>query len=538
MRELLKNWKVLFLIIVMLFAVLIIFVNGLKFGLDFSGGTQFLIHLSKPVNPDELALITSVVSKRLDWTGLKDTKVSTFGSDFILVQVAESDPKNVERIELLLKKQGKFEATLDGNILFTGTELKQIFKDPQKGYGFMPEGDAYKWTLPFLLSDAGARSFTEKTFHKCTIGFDPQTNQKTYDCEKTYFFIDRPLDSVIVLSIDQFNYDKELYLKGNRLASIPEKTKIDELKKNASVPFIVFDQNLSAEQKEELLSLLELHPNALVPSTVDLKIIDDLNSIGFNVKKIEPEKDIPWTWTAAGAKEVISLSEDVTNLNPYKERIEDATVYSELLIRGYGADQKDAMQRLSDLTIILESGSLPISVESISRETVSATLGREFLNTALIMGLVSLLIVALVLYVRYRQLSLTLPMMMTAVCEVVLTLGFASLIKWNLDLASIAGILTVVGTGVNDQIVITDELLKKETETETSFVNRIKRAFFIIFTAAATVIATMLPLIIFSSGMGKLVGFAITTIVGLLAGVIVTRPAYSEIAKYLLSHKK
>lgn len=64
---------------------------------------------------------------------------------------------------------------------------------------------------------------------------------------------------------------------------------------------------------------------------------------------------------------------------------------------------------------------------------------------------------------------------------------------------------------------------------------RIKMAFFIIFAAAATTIAAMVPLM--SIGIGFLRGFAITTIVGVLVGVMITRPAYAHIAR-LVSEKK
>jgi len=113
-------------------------------------------------------------------------------------------------------------------------------------------------------------------------------------------------------------------------------------------------------------------------------------------------------------------------------------------------------------------------------------------------------------------------------------LGFASLINWNLDLAAVAGILAVVGTGVDHQIVITDELMKGEGDAELSFVNRIKNAFFIIMAAASTTIVTMLPIVLFGFGFGKLIGFAITTIVGVLVGVFITRPAFGELAKKVL----
>ena len=225
-------------------------------------------------------------------------------------------------------------------------------------------------------------------------------------------------------------------------------------------------------------------------------------------------------------------------MQPYVENLKDAKTYSDLVIRGFGADEQDALTKLSNLAILLESGSLPIGVESIGKETISPNLGEEFLSVVSLMGLIALLVVILVLFIRYREPRLIIPMAFTVFSEVVIILGFASFIKWNLDLASLAGIIAAVGTGVDHQIIISDELIRKEADYDTSSVNRVKRAFFIIFAAAATSIATMAPIIFFGFGLGKLVGFAITTIVGVLVGVFITRPAFSEIAKYLLDRRK
>jgi preprotein translocase subunit SecD len=110
--------------------------------------------------------------------------------------------------------------------------------------------------------------------------------------------------------------------------------------------------------------------------------------------------------------------------------------------------------------------------------------------------------------------------------EAFITLGIAALIKWNLDAASIAGIIAGMGTGVNDQIVIIDESISNKT---LSLKERIKRAFFIILGAFFTIIAAMLPL--FWAGAGMLKGFALTTIITVLAGILITRPAFAEILK-------
>ncbi|MCD6404133.1 MAG: protein translocase subunit SecD, partial [Nanoarchaeota archaeon] len=102
-----------------------------------------------------------------------------------------------------------------------------------------------------------------------------------------------------------------------------------------------------------------------------------------------------------------------------------------------------------------------------------------------------------------------------------------------LDLAGIAGLIAAVGTGVDDQIVITDEVLRGEKEEKVrSIKERIKRAFFIIIVSFASTVATMLPLTF--AGAGLLRGFAITTIIAVSIGIFITRPAYARLIELLL----
>ena len=102
----------------------------------------------------------------------------------------------------------------------------------------------------------------------------------------------------------------------------------------------------------------------------------------------------------------------------------------------------------------------------------------------------------------------------------------SDLISWNLDAPSIAGIIAGMGTGVNDQIVIIDESVSNKS---ISVKERIKRALFIILGAFFTIFAAMLPL--FWAGAGMLKGFALTTIIGVTVGILITRPAFADIIK-------
>ena len=202
---------------------------------------------------------------------------------------------------------------------------------------------------------------------------------------------------------------------------------------------------------------------------------------------------------------------------------------------GYGTTEQEAaaeaIKEMNKLQTILITGSLPLEIHIVKADTISPALGKEFLNNSITVGIIALLLVGGVIYARYRKLKIALPIMIIVSSEILITLGVAALINWNLDLASIAGIIAAVGTGVDDQIIMTDEALRKETE----FLNwkqKIKRAFSIIFGSAFTMIAAMIPL--WNAGAGLVRGFAVTTIIGVIIGILITRPAFASIISSLL----
>ncbi|MBN2127783.1 MAG: hypothetical protein JW703_05375 [Candidatus Diapherotrites archaeon] len=540
MRKLLKNPKVIIVLIALLAASFFIVFNGLQFGIDFKGGTLFTVELSEPItDPVQLNTVRTIIENRMDAFGLKDTSVSTAGNQFILGSIAETDPEKIIEIENLIKTQGTFEAMINGNTLFTGSDIITISKDSRKGYGFIEEENLVSWRLPFTLKESAAKNFSRLTFHKCAaVSFDAQKGNQ-YDCEHTYFFIDRPKKTITLIPEDVYSNDSILLLNGNRSEDIPAGTEIDGLLENLQ-PYFIVSNELTEEQKTELTAIAKENKFVLVHPAVSDSVRAFAESLGLEVVErtasIESteENPIPWVWSATGAQSVIALTASITNQEPYVDNIESAKIFTDLFITGSADGYEDAKFNLDRLTILLETGSLPVPIKSISRETISPSLGSEFLTYSMIMGLIALIVVALVIYIRYRKIYLTLPIILTGSCEVLLVLGFAAMIRWNLDLASVTGILASVGTGVDDQLVITDELMRKEKDMELSFIQRLKSAFFIVIASAATTISTMSPIILFNLGMGSIVGFAVTTIAGVLIGVLITRPAYGELAKRIL----
>ncbi len=198
---------------------------------------------------------------------------------------------------------------------------------------------------------------------------------------------------------------------------------------------------------------------------------------------------------------------------------------------GSGSSQQEAFEaaeaEMHKLQTILITGSLPYKLEIVKLDTISPTLGKNFVNSILVAGLAAIIAVSIIVFVRYRKIKSSLALLLTSLSEVLIILGIASFIKWNLDLPSIAGILATVGTGVDSQIVVLDEA-KEKTEI-LSLKQKLKRAFAIILGSYFTTLVSLMPLL--WAGAGLLKGFAITTIIGISVGVLITRPAFVDMVK-------
>lgn len=185
-----------------------------------------------------------------------------------------------------------------------------------------------------------------------------------------------------------------------------------------------------------------------------------------------------------------------------------------------------AEENMHKLQTILITGSLPYQLEIVKLDSISPILGKEFIKSIFIAGIVALIAVSLIIFIKYRKIKSSLALLITSISEVIIILGIASFIEWNLDLPSIAGILATIGTGIDQQIIILDEARQK---TSLSIKQKLKRAFSIILGAYFTAIVALLPLL--WAGAGLLKGFAITTIIGITAGVLITRPAFTDMIR-------
>ncbi|MFB6158150.1 MAG: hypothetical protein ABEJ95_00640 [Candidatus Nanohalobium sp.] len=242
-------------------------------------------------------------------------------------------------------------------------------------------------------------------------------------------------------------------------------------------------------------------------------------------------------------------------------------------ISGPGETHEKAVEARDRMMSILKSGRLPVSVKTVSSSTLSSSLGSQFMSAAVLSIVGSLLAVGLLVFARYRDPRVVVPMVLTGASEVYILLGTYFTTAGTLSLSAVAGIIAAVGTGVDDQIIITDESGKQDLG---GWQKKMKRAFFVIFTSAASTAGAMMPILspgpisaligiagaglvgyslysrdtnrhfiaigvfvllvsAFTSGLGPsgaalstIHEFAKTTILGILIGILITRPAFAK----------
>jgi preprotein translocase subunit SecD len=178
------------------------------------------------------------------------------------------------------------------------------------------------------------------------------------------------------------------------------------------------------------------------------------------------------------------------------------------------------------LSLLINSGALPVSLRVIQSSRVEPTLGAQSVQRSLIAGIVGLLLVAFFMIAYYRVPGVL--AVMALVYYTALTYAVFRLIPVTLTLAGIAGFILSIGMAV-DANVLTFERLKEELRSGKSLRVAVeegrKRAFpSIFYSNLATVLTAG---ILFMFGTGTVKGFALTLGIGVavsfFTAVVVTQ---------------
>lgn len=489
--------RLLCLVFLILLSIANISINGIKFGIDFSGGTRISVLLEKSVDSETMNEILQIIKTRASVLGLTEVKVRAVGPSQIDIEVPGTNEELIKIIEDVLGHQGVFEGIVDGELAISGNGILpgSVYSIP---YMNLREAD---WGVGFSVDKPTAENFAKTVKGKANYPL--------------YMFLDRPVNAVVFISLDE--------LKSGSVISNEEAVKIaeDALKfGNQTIELYILDEfeyNISSNKTK-----------AIISKNLDNITKEKIKNIGFNlteVAEISPviststtgKKSIIEEWKAVGLLSAPYLSKDVT---------EGMLSYGYSITGSIQAGES-AQQETKKIISILKGGSLPVQISLGGRTSIPAPLGNEFLQLSMLGVILAIITISIFVSLRYRQIKIIFPILGICIAELIILVSLLG--SFTIDLAAMAGILAAIGVGVDAQIVITDELKK---EIRKNVAEKLHHAFSIITTNVIVAVVTMLPILF--SGMVEIIGFALSSIIGSLLGLMLSRPVYAILVEKII----
>jgi SecD/SecF fusion protein len=177
----------------------------------------------------------------------------------------------------------------------------------------------------------------------------------------------------------------------------------------------------------------------------------------------------------------------------------------------------------NQLRTILQSGSLPVTLDVATSQVVGPTLGQDALRSGVLVAAIGLIIVALYLLLFYKGIGF-----LTAAAIGVfalLYLGVLALLSYfgmfALSLAGIAGIVLAIGVAADSSILVLErfkEEIRMGRSVKASSVTGVRHA--IITSIDADLVTLVSALALFFIAVGSVKGFGLTLALGVICDII------------------
>jgi preprotein translocase subunit SecD len=192
----------------------------------------------------------------------------------------------------------------------------------------------------------------------------------------------------------------------------------------------------------------------------------------------------------------------------------------------------------SKLAQVLNSGALPITLTSEQVENVSATLGKDSLQAAIVAGLIGVVLVVIFMFLYYRRLAVVVVggLAISAALIYSVTALISRFYNGVLSLAGVAGIIVSIGVTI-DSYVVFFERLKDEVRSGRSLRNSAQRGFKAAFHTilVADAVSLIGAVVLWYLSVGAVRGFAfylgLATVTDIFVAYFWTRPAVLLLAR-------
>jgi SecD/SecF fusion protein len=240
-----------------------------------------------------------------------------------------------------------------------------------------------------------------------------------------------------------------------------------------------------------------------------------------------------------GAKEWKKLTGELAPSNPddrstfnYVAVVLDSIVYSAPSILNEIAGGRSSIsgsftvEEAKDLANILKSGKMPAPAKIVQEQIVGPTLGAESIEAGAKSFIISFIVIFVLMLVYYNTAGIVANIAL--ILNLLFTFGILASLGATLTMPGIAGLVLTVGMAVDTNVIIF-ERIKDELTHGKSYQDAVslgyKRSYAPVLDGHITSLLT--AIILFYFGLGPVLGFATTQIIGLLlslfCGIMISR---------------
>ena len=184
------------------------------------------------------------------------------------------------------------------------------------------------------------------------------------------------------------------------------------------------------------------------------------------------------------------------------------------------------VEEAQDLANILKTGKLPAPAKIVQEQVVGPTLGEEAVNGGMLSFIISFIVIFILMLVYYNTAGWVANIAL--ILNLLFTVGVLAALHASLTAAGIAGLVLTIGMAVDTNVIIFERIkeeLKLGKNHESAVNDGYRRSLNPVLDGHITVLMTAIILFIF--GLGPVLGFATTQILGILlslfCGILVSR---------------
>lgn len=225
---------------------------------------------------------------------------------------------------------------------------------------------------------------------------------------------------------------------------------------------------------------------------------------------------------AKGARRFSSVT--AANVNKFLAIVLDSTIYSApRIIQKISMGRAEitgsfTMEEAKNLAIVLRAGALPAPVKIIEERTVGPSLGQDSIDKGILAGIAGAILIIIFMLIYYRLSGFI--AIIALLLNIIIVLAVMAGVHATLTLPGIAGIILLIGMGVDANVIIFErvrEEIRIGKTIRSAIDSGYQRAFVTIIDSNLTTLIT--ASILFWKGTGPIRGFAITLIFGIVSSL-------------------